>query len=95
MGTPRSGCGLFDCSPPWLPAPLPARRAYRPEGRSFTSESATEGACATQVETYHNSCRAKNEFSNGLGQGFWISDSGLDAQGAEYFFEWVQDQPRY
>ena len=27
--------------PPWPPAPLPARRAYRPEGGSYASESAT------------------------------------------------------
>ena len=31
----------FDLGPPWPPAPLPARRAYRPEGGSYASESAT------------------------------------------------------
>ena len=38
---------LFDriTGPRWPPAPLPARRAYRPEGRAYASESATSVQC--------------------------------------------------
>ena len=33
----------------WPPAPLPARRAYRPEGRAYASERAMEEIQRCQV----------------------------------------------
>jgi hypothetical protein len=36
----------------WPPAPLPARRAYRPEGRAYASESATADSTCNVVKPF-------------------------------------------
>jgi len=68
-GMPVSSFGL-----PWPPAPLPARRAYRPEGRAYASESATGCGYKTvftayECLTFRHRILTCQVWARGLGQG--------------------------
>ena len=72
---------VLGLGPPWPPAPLPARRAYRPEGRAYASESATGCVYEIIFVFYGIWFPSPHLGLLGLGQGFWVQGSGFPVQG--------------
>ena len=54
----------------WPPAPLPARRTYRPEGRAYASESAISKTPLPNMRP------GGIQFSSMITFGFWIKVAG-------------------